>query len=161
MTGLCLVFAVIYEFLGHDVFSWRIRLLFLLPLSMFLLFLFMKPERSEHYLPAITCLRLLVAAGIARNAFIGITEVYGTTSSKITNMTVISAALAFATVVATIVCVITRIIKDFEKTFRRRRSPCAKALMRRLFANASPRLPEARFLLSGNIKFLETALEIL
>ena len=40
MTALCVIFAVIYEFLGHGVYSWRIRLLFLIPLVMFVFFVF-------------------------------------------------------------------------------------------------------------------------
>ena len=106
MTGLCVIFAVIYEILGHGVYSWRIRLLFLAPLVMFLLFALLKRRDILPFLPAITLLRLLAASEIARNAFIGIVEVYGTRTSKDVVFGIISIILAIATVVAAAVCTI-------------------------------------------------------
>ncbi|MBP5765535.1 MAG: hypothetical protein J6X47_00955 [Clostridia bacterium] len=107
MTALCVIFAVIYEFLGHGVYSWRIRLLFLIPLVMFVFFVFLKwrsrkSDRWEAFLPAITTFRLLAASEIARNAFIGIVTVYGTASSKTIILYVLSAVLLFVTAVLTV-----------------------------------------------------------
>ena len=111
MTVVCAIFAVIYEFLGHGVYSWRIRLLFVIPLAMFVFFVILKKisrksAKWEAFLPAITAFRLLAASEIARNAFIGIVNVYGTTSSKVMILYVISAALLFATVVCAVACAV-------------------------------------------------------
>ncbi len=109
MTAVCVIFAVIYEIFGHEVYSWRIRLLFVIPLAMFVLFAVLKKRslksrKWEEFLPAITMLRLLAASEIARNAFIGIVTVYGTASSKVMILYVISAILLFATVALTVAC---------------------------------------------------------
>ena len=104
MTGLCLVFALIYEFLGHGVYSWRIRALFVVPLIMAGLFIVLKRTNPEPFLPALTLLRLLAASEIARNAFIGIVEVYGTRTSKDLVLGVVSAFLAAGTVIAAVIC---------------------------------------------------------
>ncbi|MBP1587935.1 MAG: hypothetical protein ILO53_06005 [Clostridia bacterium] len=109
MTFLCLIFAVLYEFLGHGVYSWRIRLLFLLPLAMFVLFAVIGKKADETFLPAITALRLLVISEMVRNAFIGIVKVYGTASSKAMIPAVISAVLLAATVALTVVCAIRKV----------------------------------------------------
>ena len=110
-TVVCVIFTVIYEFLGHGVYSWRIRLLALIPLAMFGLFLIMKKVKFdfEPYLAAITFLRLFAASEIARNAFIGIIKVYGTVSSAMYYLYILSILFAGASIISFSVCLIIRI----------------------------------------------------
>lgn len=107
---LCGIFAVFYEIFGHGVYSWRIRLLFVLPLAMFVFFSVIKNRADETFLPAVTALRLLVISETARNAFIGIVKVYGTSSSKASILSVCSLILLAAAVVLTVVCAVRRAV---------------------------------------------------
>lgn len=108
MTVICVVFAVIYEFAGHGVYSLRIRFLWTVPLVMLIVFLALGKINFEPYIQSLTFLRLFAASEIARNAFVGIVEVYGTTSSKAVILLIISIALAASTVVSVIFCAIKR-----------------------------------------------------
>ena len=82
-------------------------MLSVLPFMMFILFLMLKHKKFEHFIPALTFFRMLVISEVARNAFIGIVEVYGTTSSKSNILAVTSAVALAGTVVSLIVCAAT------------------------------------------------------
>ena len=109
MTVLCLALGIIYEFLGHGVYSWRLRLLFLIPLFMFFFCLVLKKLNPEEFWPSITCIRMLAACEIAGNAFVGIVRVYGTVSSKAAIFDYCSLALFILLVAVTLTCVIKRV----------------------------------------------------
>lgn len=102
-TLLCVALAVIYEFLGHGVYSFRIRLLFALPLAMLLFCIVLRKKDLGRFLPAFTVFRMFIATGIARNAFIGIVFVYGTASSKSLILAYISGVLLVLSVVLFII----------------------------------------------------------
>ncbi|MBR5060143.1 MAG: hypothetical protein IKX06_05155 [Clostridia bacterium] len=103
-----MAFAVLYEIFGHGVYSWRIRLLFVLPLSMFVLFSVIKNKAQEDFLPAITALRLLVISEAARNAFIGMIRVFGTSTSRSVILYVCSLVLLAVTLSLTVFCAVRR-----------------------------------------------------
>ena len=106
MTGLCLILTVIYEFNGHGVYSWRIRLLALIPFVMFLFLLLLKNRNFVPFIEAITFMRLFAAAEIARNAFIGIVRVYGTATVTMYVLYAVSAFFLAATLISFAVCLI-------------------------------------------------------
>ncbi len=112
-TVVCVIFTVIYEIFGHGIYSWRIRLLSLIPFGMFCLFLIMKKVKYnfEPYLLAITFIRLMAASEMARNAFIGIVRVYGTVSSAMYYLYFPAVFFGVAAIISLIICLVSGIIR--------------------------------------------------
>lgn len=88
------LFAVFYEIFGHGIHSDHIRLLFLIPLIMLILCVFLKLKDVNVNLPCFTVLKMLAVSEILRHALIGIFEVYGTTYSLVTVFSCISIVLS-------------------------------------------------------------------
>ena len=115
MTGVCVLFAIVYRIFGHGIYSLHIRFLFTLPLFYFLVFRVIYRTKANVYMPALIAFRGIMVSELARNALIGIFEVYGTTYSKVKYLLYVTFFLAFLTVVLALTGVIVEIKKRKTK----------------------------------------------